>query len=95
MREVEHSKVEPKSNEFCVHTTPPMFRFHIAPFRNRFQIAPIRMTLSHNFDPILCERNGVLRHFSAVFNSLRTRVNGVSKTHYGHYKNNALKKTHY
>ena len=50
--------------------------FHLAPFRNRFQIAPVRVTFSHNFDPVSSERKGVLlRLFSAVFISLRTRVN--------------------
>ena len=48
------------------------FRFHLAPFRNRFQIAPVRVTFSHNFDPVPCERL-----FSAVFNSLRTCMNAV------------------
>ena len=46
--------------------------FHLAPFRNRFQIAPVRVTFSHNFDPVPCERL-----FSAVFNSLRTCMNAV------------------
>ena len=29
------------------------------PCRNRFQIAPVKVTFSHNFDPVQCERKGV------------------------------------
>ena len=51
------------------------FHFHIAPFRNRFQIVLVKvMEFSRNFDPVPCERKGVLTIFSAVLNSLRTRV---------------------
>ena len=41
------------------------FSFHLAPFSNRFQIAPVRVTFSHNYDSVLCERKGVLQLFRA------------------------------
>ena len=47
------------------------FRCHLAPFKNRFQIAPVSVKFSDNFDPVPCERKGVLRLVGDVFNYLQ------------------------
>ena len=68
-------KLSEKVPDFVFTRHRQGFRFHLAPVRNRFEITPVRVTFSHNFDPVPCERKSVLRLFSTVFNSLRTRVN--------------------
>ena len=66
------NKVGRKVSDFVFTRHRQGFRFHLATFKNRFQ--RVRVTFSSNFDAISCERKGVLRLFSAVFNSLRTPV---------------------
>ena len=39
------------------------FRFHLAPLRNHFQIVPVKVTVSHIFGPVSCERKCYLSRF--------------------------------